>query len=154
MVKSKTMRKRKGGDASTPIKTPRQKHMAEKREMDIKKHAKNKKAISEMKRQGKYLEREFEGPMSDFVAPDGTVITPRTREALVKSGNTHFFDAKKFNDELYNNPMEYATGEAIEMGEVDEDLTDPLYSTGPATFGGKRKSKKSKRKSKKSKRII
>ena len=154
MPRSKSMRIKKGGEGyETPVKkNAQQKHMDEKRIMDKEKREKNKKAIAEMQRQGKYLEPEYEGPRSDFVAPDGSVITPRTRYEMVKSGNTVYTDVSKMQRDLFSDPMEFETGEAIESGEVKEDPKDPIYGYGPATFGGKRKSKKSKKSKKRTRK--
>lgn len=154
MPRSKSMRIKKGGEGyETPVKkNAQQKHMDEKRDMDFMKREKNKKSIAEMKRQGKYLEPEHEGPQSDFVAPDGSVITPRTRYEMVKSGNTVYTDVSKMQRDLYSDPMEYETGEAIESGKVKEDPKDPIYGYGPATFGGKKRKTNKRRKSNKNKR--
>ena len=154
MPRSKSMRRKKGGDGyETPVKkNAQQKHMDEKRILDKEKREKNKKAIAEMQRQGKYLEPEYEGPRSDFVAPDGTVITPRTRNEMVRRGKTVYTDVSKMQRDLFSDPMEFETGEAIESGEVKEDPNDPIYGYGPATFGGKKRKTNKRRKSNKNKR--
>jgi hypothetical protein len=147
MPKVKSTRKRKAGG------NEQQKHMDEKRIMDKQKREQNKKAIAEMQTEGKYLEPELEGPQSDLVAPDGTVITPRTRNQMVRTGNTVYTDWSKLNEAIYTDPMSFEIGRAVEAGEVREDPMDPVFGDGPPVIiGGKKRKTNKRRKSNKNKR--
>jgi hypothetical protein len=128
MPKVKSMRK-KGGAGNA-----QDKHMSEKREMDLKKYQKNMIAKEKMKSEGKYLPPEYEGPQSYF-AIDGVEIDPETRQEMVRTGNTVYTDYGKMQRQLFEDPM---TMEAME----EEGLT----------FGGKKRKTNKRRKSKKNKR--
>jgi len=102
--------------------------------------AKNKLAAQQYDLEGKYLKPEYEGPQSDLVAPDGSVITPRTRNEMVRTGNTVYTDWPKLNEAIYTDPMSVEIGRAVEAGEVSEDPMDPIFGDGPPVIiGGKRK---------------
>jgi len=128
MPKVKSTRKRKAGG------NEQQKHMDEKRIMDKQKREQNKKAIAEMQIEGKYLEPEQEGPQSYF-AVDGIEIDPKTREEMVRTGNTTYTDVTKMQRQLFDDPMVY------EFMEQDG-----------LTFGGKKRKTNKRRKSNKNKR--
>ena len=130
MPKKTSMRKKRGaGNAQD-------KHMSEKKNMDLKKYQKNMIAMEEMKSKGKYLPPEYEGPQSYF-AIDGIEIDPITREEMVRTGNTTYTDVTKMQRQLFGDPMVY---ESMEQ--------DGL------TFGGRksRRKRRSKKKNKKPKR--
>ena len=130
MPKKTSMRKKRGaGNAQD-------KHMSEKKDMDLKKYQKNMIAMEKMKSKGKYLPPEYEGPQSYF-AIDGIEIDPITREDMVRTGNTTYTDVTKMQRQLFGDPMVY---ESMEQ--------DGL------TFGGRksRRKRRSKKKNKKKKR--
>jgi hypothetical protein len=125
--KTSTRKKRGAGNAQ-------EKHMSEKREMDLKKYQKNMATIEKMKSEGKYLPPEYEGPQSYF-AIDGVEIDPETRKEMVRTGNTVYTDVSKMNRQLFEDPMT--------MEEMEED---------GLSFGGKKRKTNKRRKSNKNKR--
>ena len=150
MPKKTSMRKKRGGEDRET-----KKRKIEAKALFKEKMAKNKLAAQQYDLEGKYLKPEYEGPQSDLVAPDGTVITPRTRNEMVRTGNTVYTDWPKLNEAIYTDPMSVEIGRAVEAGEVSEDPMDPIFGDGPPVIigGKKRKTKKrSKKKNKKPKR--
>jgi len=150
MPKKTSMRKKRGGEDRET-----KKRKIEAQALFKEKMAKNKLAAQQYDLEGKYLKPEYEGPQSDLVAPDGTVITPRTRNEMVRTGNTVYTDWPKLNEAIYTDPMSVEIGRAVEAGEVSEDPMDPIFGDGPPVIigGKKRKTKKrSKKKNKKPKR--
>ena len=150
MPKKTSMRKKRGGEDRET-----KKRKIEAQALFKEKMAKNKLAAQQYDLEGKYLKPEYEGPQSDLVAPDGTVITPRTRNEMVRTGNTVYTDWSKLNEAIYTDPMSVEIGRAVEAGEVSEDPMDPIFGDGPPVIigGKKRKTKRrSKKKNKKPKR--
>lgn len=125
--KTSTRKKRGAGNAQD-------KHMSEKREMDLKKYQKNMAAIERMKSEGKYLPVEYEGPQSYF-AIDGVEIDPETRKEMVRTRNTVYTDVSKMNRQLFEDPMT-----------MEEMEADGLTIGGKKRKTKRRKSNKNKRK--------
>jgi hypothetical protein len=148
MPKKTSMRKKRGGEDKET-----KKRRIEAKALFKEKMAKNKLAAQQYDLEGKYLKPEYEGPQSDFVAPDGTVITPRTRNEMVRTGNTVYTDWPKLNEGIYTDPMSVEIGRAVEAGEVSEDPMDPIFGDGPPVIiGGKKRKTNKRRKSNKNKR--
>jgi len=130
MPKKTSMRKKRGaGNAQD-------KHMSEKKDMDLKKYQRNMIAMEKMKSKGKYLPPEYEGPQSYF-AIDGIEIDPITREEMVRTGNTTYTDVTKMQRQLFG---DHIKKEKMEKNEI--------------TLGEKknRKKRRTKKKNKKPKR--
>jgi len=150
MPKKTSMRKKRGGEDED---RETKKRKIEAKALFKEKMAKNKLAAQQYDLEGKYLKPEYEGPQSDLVAPDGTVITPRTRNEMVRTGNTVYTDWPKLNEAIYTDPISVEIGRAVEAGEVSEDPMDPIFGDGPPVIiGGKKRKTNKRRKSNKNKR--